>query len=79
MIEEDRYNALVYARRMLKTHVKWREFLKSGGELPHDLIGDLEHQEQVIAEYNVICRVLRRAQREGAPEAETPGAYKLHD
>jgi hypothetical protein len=55
----DKYNALVYARRHLKTHMAWRDFLKAGGTLPHDKIGDLEHHEKAIDELNLICKVLR--------------------
>lgn len=56
----DLHNALVYARAHLRTHMDWQAYLNQGGELPHDLIGDLEHQKQAINELNTICKVLRR-------------------
>ena len=53
--------ALQHARAHLKTHVAWRTHLGCGGDLPHELIGDLEHQEKAIGELNLVCKVLRRA------------------
>lgn len=59
----ERHNALAYARAHLKTHIAWRDYLRAGGELPHDRIGDLEHQEKAIAELNTICKALRDGDR----------------
>jgi hypothetical protein len=56
------HNALVYARQHLKTHVRWKDYLRRGGELPHEKVGDLEHHEQAIRELDTICTVLRRAE-----------------
>lgn len=61
----DRHNALIYARSHLKTHIRWRDYLKAGGELPAEEVGDVEHHEQAIRELDVICRVLRWASSEG--------------
>lgn len=61
MLEAEKHNALTYAREHLRTHIRWRDYLKAGGELPHKKVGDLEHHEQAIRELNTICKVLRRA------------------
>jgi hypothetical protein len=55
----DGHNALVYARKHLKTHMDWVTYLKAGNPLPCEEVGDLEHHEQAIEELNVICAVLR--------------------
>src|SRR5581483_1920131 len=48
--EGQRHNALVYARRHLATHMRWKQFLDRGGELPHEKIGNLEHHENALRE-----------------------------
>ena len=71
------HNALIYARRHLKTHVEWRTHLNRGGDLPHELIGNLEHHEQAINELNTICAALRRAgadRRKALLDQEAEGA-----
>lgn len=54
----ERHNALTYARQHLKTHLAWRKFLKAGGELPCEEVGDLEHHEEAIRELETIYAAL---------------------
>jgi hypothetical protein len=49
-IEDSRYS-----------HVAWRDALKDGHELPHELIGDLAHHQKCIEGYDQVLDVLRRA------------------
>lgn len=56
-----RHNALTYAREHLRTHTRWINYLRAGGEIPHEKVGDLEHHQQAVKELNTICAVLRWA------------------
>jgi hypothetical protein len=56
------HNALVWARRSLKTHIDWCRYIKEGRATEEELrvVGGEEKQEECVEKYNALCLVLRQ-------------------
>lgn len=63
MIPEDEVRrAIAVVESSRQTHVAWADFLRSGEEFEPtaDNIGDVDHHERCIADYDHVLSVLRR-------------------
>lgn len=59
--EARRGRAIRLLREMRETHVHWADYLRGGGELEHEMIGDLAHHEECIRGYDEILKFVRTA------------------
>ena len=74
----DRAAAIVYTEWHRESHVVWRDWLLAepayldGDRLRRASVGDLDHHEKCIRQYDLVLQVLRQPAAEASGSLTTP-------